>query len=108
MQVEQLRRSRLEAEDYKEQVADAQQQLRQQAHSLQRLQQQHQQLLDQLCHQSQRALEGSALHLHQHEGAALDQVGGACCIPLLPCLPLLVPLALPLPPPSPSYSFYLF
>lgn len=75
MQVEQVRQCRLEAEAYKEQVADAKQQLRQQAHSLQRVQQQHQQLLEQVCQQSQRALEGSALHLHQHEGAALEQVG---------------------------------
>ena len=84
MQVEQLRRSRLEAEDYKEQAQHAQQQVRQQAHSLHLLQQQHQQLLDQVCQQSQRALEGSAAHLQQHEGAALDQVRGPSCAASLP------------------------
>ena len=73
--MEQLRQCRLEGQGYKEQLAGAQQQLRQQALSLQLLQQQHQQLLDQACQQSQAALQGTALHLHQHEGAALDQVG---------------------------------
>ena len=73
--MEQLRQCRLEGQGYKEQLAGSQQQLQQQALSLQLLQQQHQQLLDQACQQSQAALQGTALHLHQHEGAALDQVG---------------------------------
>ena len=74
VQVEQLRQARLQAEAYKEQVADAQGQQSAQARALHQLQQQHEHVVDQMCALRQRAAAHPQQDLHAHEGAALEQV----------------------------------
>ncbi|DBB03226.1 TPA: hypothetical protein ACH3X1_013287 [Trebouxia sp. C0004] len=73
-QVEQLRDSRLECEALKERLTESKQQVGRQQHALQQLRQQHQQLLEQVCEQRQRAVVEPAIQMQQHEGAALEQV----------------------------------
>ncbi len=72
--MEQLRESRLECEAFKEQLTESKQQVGRQDHALQQLRQQHQQLLEQVCEQRQRAVAEPAIQMQQHEGAALEQV----------------------------------
>ena len=84
-QVEQVRQSRLETEAFKEQLAQAKQQLANQASTLHQLQHQHQQLLQQVCEQRQRALAEPAEQMRQHEGAALEQVLCMLCCAVLCC-----------------------
>ncbi|KAA6420754.1 MAG: hypothetical protein FRX49_09331 [Trebouxia sp. A1-2] len=73
-QVEQLRESRLECEALKEQLTESKHQAGHQQHALHQLRQQHQQLLEQVCEQRQRAVAEPAIRMQQHEGAALEQV----------------------------------
>lgn len=86
VQVEQLRQSRLEGETFKEQLAEARQQLSHQEHCLQQVRQQHQQLLEQVCQQRQQVVAEPAAQMQQHEGAALEQV---TCAEPAPCCAVL-------------------
>ncbi|DBA77874.1 TPA: hypothetical protein ACH3X1_009226 [Trebouxia sp. C0004] len=74
LQVEQLRESRLECEALKERLTESKQQVGRQQHALQQLRQQHQQRLEQVCEQRQRAVVEPAIQMQQHEGAALEKL----------------------------------
>ncbi len=58
----------------KERLTESKQQAGHQQHALHQLRQQHQQLLEQVCEQRQRAVAEPAIQMQQHEGAALEQV----------------------------------
>lgn len=74
VQVEQVRQARLQAEAYKEQLADAQQQQTVQAQALHQVQEQHQAVLHQMYDLRHKAAAQQHPHVHAHEGAALEQV----------------------------------
>ena len=78
--MEQLRESRLECEALKERLTESKQQAGHAQHALNQLRQQHQQLLEQVCEQRQRAVAEPASQMQQHEGAALEQVSSVTAL----------------------------
>ncbi|KAL0024417.1 hypothetical protein WJX77_000946 [Trebouxia sp. C0004] len=73
---------RLECEALKERLTESKQQVGRQQHALQQLRQQHQQRLEQVCEQRQRAVVEPAIQMQQHEGAALEKVSSIIALKL--------------------------